>query len=283
MRSVLDVSTHIASATLLVLLTLGITKQATADVVPTKPQQQPFLSLDRPGGASSAGADVAVVMGLETSDVAGLRLDPHIEHVYSNQWGFMASLPLAALLTEGENETAMGNIDVGGFRIVSLAPNAKIVFRGSLTLPTASENFAGVITNLVASYARLGDLALSLPQGIVMRGAGSYLYEGSGFSFRGDAGIDVPIAQAYGDTAPLMRVSGGVAVGSGSTKFIAELVNLLSLDSESDTVANQATVGISSSSAPGTFKAALFARTNGIPEDDGDVALGVSLSQAWTY
>tara|TARA_R110002096_G_scaffold436085_1_gene667100 strand:+ start:17750 stop:18373 length:624 start_codon:yes stop_codon:yes gene_type:complete len=182
-RRALDVSTQITS-TLLVLLTIGIATEATADVVPSKPQQQPFLTLDRPGGASSAGVDGSVVMSLETSDVAGLRLDPHMEHVYANQWGFMASLPIAALLTENENETAIGNIDVGGFRIVSLAPNAQVVFRGSLTLPTASESFTGVITNLVASYARLGDLALSLPQGIVMRGAGSYLYEDSGFSFR---------------------------------------------------------------------------------------------------
>ena len=252
----------------------------------------PFHLLDRPADASSVGVDLSTLFFTDDVDVLIFRLDPHIEHMLNPNLGIMATLPLSYGIAYGDNEgdsvSGIGNLEGGAFYVSPMSRELTLVFRGSINLPTASSEFDELIVNIFSSYARLGDLALAAPKLVLARPAASLIFRSPSVEFRGDFGLDIPLFGTDGneinDRSPLIRLSGGIAVGSGPTKFVGELVNLIPSDQvDDDSSIHQVGLGISQEMSSGSLNAGLSFIVDGFFEDEAGDVISLNLGYKTVY
>ncbi len=205
-------------------------------VSPVRAQRAPDLAtLDRGDGISRVGLDT----GLTLLDVPGydaaLRLEPFGQYVTRSGFGFYGALPIALSFGDGDADTAaLGNVDVGALYVID-APTVSWVFRGGVALPTADDDLPGFLANFYATWPRLTDLALTIPDAVYVRLAFSPLIHVDNFYLRADIGFD--LAARDGDVAEadsMVRLNIGGGFDLGPIALGLELANLATFDDFDD-------------------------------------------------
>jgi hypothetical protein len=205
-----------------------------------------FATIDRADGTSRLGIDAAVtlyedsfnpVTGDELS-LTALRLELHGSMFAASGWGGYGAMPFSMLFADGamdlgidDQEAAIGNVELGGARVLALAAS-RVVVRAGVVLPTADDSFGGTISNAASIYPRLTDGALVVPDATWGRVAASWLGRSGQILYQVDGGIDVPFEG--GPDAPLARVNGGLGLDFGGVAALAELVTLIATEDEED-------------------------------------------------
>jgi hypothetical protein len=195
-------------------------------------QRMPDMAtLDRGDGISRLGLDfgAAFVDNAAEDDDASLRFDLFGQFVSWQGFGVYGSLPLARSVTEGDDQTAIGNIDVGGLYVIQ-SPTLSLVFRAGVALPTADDDPDGFLTNYFASWTRLTDAAQAIPNVTYLRFGFSPLFHSHRLFLRADVGVDLGVAEDDDVTGlepgSLFRVNVGGGIDLGGIALMAELVNL---------------------------------------------------------
>ncbi len=157
----------------------------------------------------------------------GLRLDLGGQYVAPMGWGVYAAMPVSYVSGSDDSETALGNLEAGGTYQLPAGP-ALLVLRGGITLPTGPDiSFTDpdFFVNLVNSYSRLNDLTSLTNDVTWLRLSGSLLHRQGQLFLRGDAGIDLPIAEDDGvDGNTMLRLNVGGGIDLGSATVSGELV-----------------------------------------------------------
>lgn len=208
-------------------------------------QRMPDMAtLDRGDGITRLGLDFGAafidddIVGID----AALRFDVFGQYVSYSGLGLYGSLPLSVLVAEGDNETALGNLEIGGLYVAD-SPTVSFVFRAGVALPTSSDDDPGeIVANLLSTWARLTDLAQAVPNTTYVRVGFSPMYHDGGVFLRADLGVDLEVKEdddaiAVGlgdDPNNLFRVNVGGGVDLGTVALMAELVNIASSSSFDD-------------------------------------------------
>src|SRR5690606_20421689 len=153
-----------------------------------------FATLDRADGFSRIGLDGAYV-GLDGPPWdAALRLELFGQYVAPSGLGLYGTLPLARSVSDGPDETALGALALGALYVIH-GREVSFALRGGLALPTAGDQPAERLVNLLATQARLGDYALTIPDAVYARLGFSPLIHTRGIFVRIDLGLDVPLSE----------------------------------------------------------------------------------------
>jgi hypothetical protein len=203
-----------------------------AAAAPASAQRMPDMAtLDRGDGISRFGLDfgAAVVDDAAGDENATLRFDFFGQFVSRLGWGVYGSLPIARSMTDGEDDSAIGNVDLGALYVIE-SPVLSLVFRGGIALPTADDDLDGFFTNYFASWTRLTDIAQAIPNVTYARFGFSPLFHSNRLFLRADVGVDVAVSKEdevsglEPDTLFRLNIGGGLDLGT--VAVMAELVNL---------------------------------------------------------
>jgi len=196
-------------------------------------QRAPDLAtLDRGDGITKIGLD----LGLSFTDGAydaALRLEPYGQYVTRIGLGVYGALPLARSFggpaTPPDTAFAVGNFDLGLLYVIEPSRDVSWVFRAGIGFPLASDSVDGAATNSYATFPRLTDLALTVPNAFYARFGVSPLLHLHRVYVRADLGFDAGSDDA--DLAnELVRFNVGGGIDLGVVALGAELVNLWTLD-----------------------------------------------------
>ncbi len=187
-----------------------------------------FTTLDRMDTASRLGIQVGFHKPDVPVDAWGLRLETYGQYVFGRgTGGLYGQFPISYLAIEGaDNEVAVQNFELGGFFLFG-SPGRRFVLRGGVSLPTADEDPGGYRANYLTSWERIADYAGIVPDTTWLRVSLSPLVSSGRLLFRGDVGLDLPMASG---TGPLARASGGFGLLMGSWAILLELANTAFLD-----------------------------------------------------
>lgn len=166
-----------------------------------------------------------------------LRFDlygQYMAQVGENRLGAYATMPIVRTFgTSGDEETAVGNLELGGAFATAASPATDIVLRGGLVLPTADEDDG--IGIVLSSYGRLTDAFTSLPDFTWLRLSGSALHHAAPYFLRVDLGFDVPFADDE-DIDGLLRINAAAGFDLDTVVLLGELatVGIIGGDSDGD-------------------------------------------------
>lgn len=182
--------------------------------------EERFVAMDRMGPASFAGVrgDMTRLRGAD-EDLARLEIYGQLEN---RGLGLYGSIPTAFVIPDvGENNAALGNIEVGGFLM-----NRGMVLRVGVALPTATadDNNGPVLAKNI--WPRLTDQVQMLPDVTAIRMSLSPSAGDGLWFFRADMGIDITLpdngAQQW-DT--LYRANLGIGLELSGITLTAEMIN----------------------------------------------------------
>jgi hypothetical protein len=194
------------------LLTVALTGTAAAEPAGVTD----FTTLDRFGGQTGVGADMAMTILAGDSDIDGFVTRWDLWAEYQAPQGFGAYLhlpisraffsdsedPLAQLfIDEANGSTYLGSLELGGSYAVPIGADV-LHARLGLVLPTADDSFGGFLTNAVGMSARLTDFALISPDTTWVRASVSPMMRRGQFFARVDAGVDLAVHQGGDDDDP---------------------------------------------------------------------------------
>jgi hypothetical protein len=202
-----------------------------------------FITMDRMDRTSRIGGQIGfpVLHGDGLENVTFLRTELYGQgawEISDNAAGIYGHFPVShALISEGgEDETALANLELGGFFVVG-AEQVDLVLRGGLSLPTADDGFVGQLTNVFSSFDRLTDIAGIYPDTLWFRLSVSPIVKASDeLTFRADAGVDIPVDagdNAFDEVLAHFNFGLGFAVAE-QVGLSAELVNVASLAGDYD-------------------------------------------------
>ncbi len=203
-----------------------------------------FATMDRMDGESHLGAQLGVVF-LDNDgpdDFTPVRLDLYGQFVSHGGLGGYGLVPISTSFSEGDDDTAIGNIEGGVFFIIARR-DLELVLRGGITLPTADDDLSGMVTNVFAVLSRITDAATALPpQTLWARLSVSPVLRSGQFVLRADAGLDVALSSDADELNPLdsdepdpfLRLNVGGGIDTGAFAGLAELVTIGQLDDNDD-------------------------------------------------
>lgn len=209
---------------------------------------EPFVHIQRFDDQSRVGADISYYSiddGLLSEELTVLRFDLHAHYVHPTSGaGFYLQVPYGYAGGDNDSETALGNLEVGGILIPSaLSGPTKLILHGGLTLPTAPDDNSAPVA--LASFSRIHDLYLAVPEGLTARVGASLLYSAGSVFVRGDLGFDVNISAAgNSDPEPAMHLNGGIGVMAGPTVAITGELSTLTVFDDNDDNSNVMNAGI---------------------------------------
>jgi hypothetical protein len=217
----------LAAAAALVPLAPAI---ATAEPMREASRVHDFHTVDRFTPQSTFGFNLGYEMW-DDADFTILGFDVGGHFVSEAGAGGYVVLPLAyvatddvvvggIVITEGESEVVLGNIEVGGLYAKKLDRRTDLVVRAGLALPTGPEaalDAAGLLSPL-AAVPRHGDLPQHWNKSMWLRLGASPMGHFGPVFWRVDAGLDLMLADddgATSDISPVFRlnVAGGVDIG----------------------------------------------------------------------
>lgn len=191
-----------------------------------------FLTLDRVDGVSRGGVDLSYVHIDAEDSVTPLRLGLWGQFVAPSGVGGFGALDFSYLGTDGDSETAIGNLEVGALYAASFA-SFQGVGRASILLPTAGDELADFFTNFVGISSRITDLTRAYPNSTWLRLSASPIVRRPNFLFRADLGIDIAVhVEDEGDIDPIAHGNLAAAYVQGPHQLGAEFVTLVSTGSE---------------------------------------------------
>lgn len=205
-----------------------------------------MATLDRGDGISKFGIDGAF-SSIDTPFYdAALRFELYGQYVTDSGFGIYGAFPLAHTFGEEDDPdvlpdptTSIGNLEAGGLYVITRNPRLSWVFRLGVALPTASDDRDGAATNFYATWPRLTDLALSVPNAWYVRFGVSPLIHVDNVFFRVDLGLDIGSDDDnFADELLRFNVGGGIDLGAVALSL--ELANIYNLDdfNEDDNWAN---------------------------------------------
>jgi hypothetical protein len=193
-----------------------------------------MATLDRGDGISKLALD----FGFSSLDTgfydSALRIELNGQYVLHSGIGFYGAIPLARSFGDApepnpQPDFGIGNLELGGLLVLASSPKTSWVFRLGLALPTASDDRDGSATNFFATWPRLTDLALTVPNAYYLRFGVSPLVHVNNVFLRLDLGFD--IGSDDNDAADeLLRLNLGGGIDLGVVALSLELVNLYSFD-----------------------------------------------------
>ena len=197
-----------------------------------------MATLDRGDGISKIGIDGAF-SSIDTPFYdAALRFEIYGQYVTHSGLGFYGALPLAHSFGDApeplpQPTTAIGNLELGGLYTITKSPKFSWIFRLGLAVPTASDDGDGATTNFFATFPRLTDAALTVPNAWYVRLGFSPLIHVDNLFFRFDLGFDIGSDDDnLADEFVRLNLGGGIDLGKVALSL--ELVNLYDLDDFDD-------------------------------------------------
>lgn len=191
-----------------------------------------FLTLDRVDGVSRAGVELSYISVDSDDTLTPVRLGLWGQYVAPSGVGGFGALDLSYLGTEGDSETAIGNLEVGALYAANFA-SFQGVGRASILLPTAGDELGDFVTNFVGIGSRLTDLTHAYPNSTWLRLSASPIVRRPNFLLRADLGIDIAVhVEDEGEVDPIAHGNLAAAYVQGPHQLSAEFVTLVSTDSE---------------------------------------------------
>jgi len=227
------------------VLVAGMSK-ANAQTEPGETDRPPpgTFTLDRMDEASRLGVQVGFdkIDRVKLSDGFVIRTELFGQYVFPNSLGGVyLHVPFAhAFDFNGSDQTAMGNVGIGGFFLPM--QDSRLILRFGLVVPTASDDPARIVTNAFTVYERLTDLVLVAHDFTTMRLSASTLQEGGAAFFRGDFGLDFVIdkpSASSGSPTVLMRANLAGGVHLDAVDLTLELVNVAALNGDVSGIDNR--------------------------------------------
>lgn len=204
-------------------------------------QRMPDMAtLDRGDGITRFGLDFAV--GFVDDQFEGvdatLRFEPFGQYVSRSGLGVYGALPISRVITEFDDETALGNLELGGLYVIE-SPTISYVFRAGVALPTADDELDGIVANYLSSWLRLTDTALVVPDATYLRLAFSPLFHANRVFLRVDLGFDAAVQDDDDDPLEvepgnLVRLNLGAGIDLDTVALMLEFVSIASTDSFDD-------------------------------------------------
>lgn len=197
------------------------------------------ITLDHVGEGNEVGVQTGVALYDSDllDDVTILRNDVYGRVALGKQSGIYFNLPISHVAVDaGEDETALGNIELGGFFNQRL-DNVLTSYRLGILAPTADDDFDSFIANALASPARLTDMASIATDTLTLRIAASPRVDlGMGF-VRADLGIDTMVPTDNGDQRDVeafLRANVAAGVEVQKLTLALELANIGWITEEGD-------------------------------------------------
>ncbi len=217
-----------------IFLTLAVLTTGT----PALAQRAPDMAtLDRGDGISKFGLDLGLTMFDDAAVYDGaLRFEPYGQYVLDSGLGFYGNIPFAASFGDDDDPPgdqdamALGSLELGLLFVID-APTVSWVFRGGVALPTADNDPDGTLTNFAATWPRLTDVALAMPETTYARLSLSPLVHVSNFFLRADLGLDVGFDEGADE---ILRLNVGAGYDLGVVALALELVNIATLEDFGD-------------------------------------------------
>jgi hypothetical protein len=190
-----------------------------------------FATMDRVGSDSQIGLDAAYThfsFDEVLDDIHTLRFDLYGRYVHPSGFGVTFAMPLTSAWAADENDTAIGNLSIGGLYTARRGP-AELFARAGLVLPTADDENGGY--NVLGTYGRLADIMTGVPDATTLQLSLSPQITRGRLFARADFGLDVVVVEPddVDDLGPFAHVSGAAGVDTGPVALAAELVNEVDL------------------------------------------------------
>jgi hypothetical protein len=217
-----------------------------------------YATLDRASGASEAGADLSFVMGLGDMSGAVSRLDLHGSYMHPSGFGAYGGLAVSKGFVDGNgdpilegfadamNDTALGNLELGGQYKRVLRDDLSVVAHVGLSLPTASDE--SIFTNLISIQHRINDTITAIPNVTAARLGVSPMWQRGALFARADLGVDVVIDEP--EMASLNTIGhANLAIGARQGKIggaleLVTMANLGEKDEGDDRVIHSAALSL---------------------------------------
>ncbi len=210
----------------------------------------PFVNIDRQDDTSRAGGELTYLVvdddGILNDDITLLRFDAHGQYIdpASGAGGYL-TVPIGYGSGNGESETALGDIEVGGIYNIKTATDVSIVLHGGLLLPTASDENDSAAIGALSSYLRAHDFYQFIPKGTTLRLAASPMIKSGKVFARLDVGVDLNIDSADDDNAdPGIHFNAGVGFWAGETVALTGELSTMTIsddnEGDDDSIANLA-------------------------------------------
>lgn len=219
-------------STTYLVITLGLVAQGATAHADTNTDTGDWFpagaTTDRIGTETwAANAELAYNAYDDGGDGTLLRLDlygQYLAQLDANRLGGYVWMPVVRTFgTDGDEETGLGSLELGGAFAMAVSPETDLVLRGGLVLPTVDENDALLV--LLGSFGRLTDLYTSLPDFTWLRLSGSALHDAAPYFVRADLGFDVPFSDEE-DITGLLRVNLAAGIDLGAAAVLGELATL---------------------------------------------------------
>jgi hypothetical protein len=211
-----------------------------------------FIQMDRQDQSSTFGVEAAYLV---VDDVTAFRFDLHGQYVMNGGFGFYGAFPLAVADGDGDTGFGIGNVELGGIFLPRMTnPSFQLVLHGGVTLPTATtaddlDDLPDLAANLIGAEARMTDLVQVIPRGVTLRLGASPIFRSGQLFGRIDGGLDLNLDNDGDDNAdPLIRINLGGGYDFGAGALVAEMINVISTDSDAaNQVLNAFSVGFRAS------------------------------------
>jgi|GEM_PF-5933053 len=192
----------------------------------------PFATLDRVGRHSTVGAQLSFGV-IDAEGVDGfVRFDLHGQFDVAPRLSIYSAIAISQGFTELDDELGLSNLDLGIHYRVSAGRRAKLVVRGGLLLPTASDDGDAFFSNLLGSFTRVTDTAMIVPDSTWARLSLNYLYTGRRVFLQGDFGVDIAIVADGDNPDPLLHFNGGLGITLSGATLAFELANVVFTEGE---------------------------------------------------
>lgn len=222
-------SMKLASTTVLVT-TLSAAGLATAQPA-TSPSQTvlPNILSTQTGGQIDARLDYTSIEDPFFDDLTFLSFVLRGQYITPPGLGGYVSLPLGYISSNGDSETSIGNLELGGLFLINNSPDLDFYVRGGVTLNTADDD--GVLLVPIATIVpRLTD---ALPTGFDsswLRAAGGLRHTSGTIAIGGHLGIDV--ATDSEDDDAFLTLAGSVGLVQPTFGLSAGLALLQNIDDD---------------------------------------------------
>jgi hypothetical protein len=187
-----------------------------------------FVTLERASRESLVGVQGSLQFYPDSDGIKGLRTELFGQFTGDLRGGGAIGgyghLALGFLFTDGDDESAISNLELGGYYVTGLGAQSNLTLHLGLSLPTASDGFGETVTNVLTHLERNYDLINADPETTALK-LGATLRAPLGVSgfLQGDLALDVPLDAPGEDNDPIFHANVGLGAYVGSAALIGEV------------------------------------------------------------
>ncbi len=184
-----------------------------------------FAALDRMAANSRLGVQTDFTHESGSEDMLP-RTEIFGRYQFDRNIGIYGQFPIVHMMGgKTENETAMGNLEMGAHLRLPLG-GAAVMFRLGACLPTSHIEDRNAEALMRNAWPRLTDFAQQIPEVTTLRASISPTAAAGAFFFRADVGVDLLLDADERDSMVLLRANVGVGAWIEKVAVTAEFVNL---------------------------------------------------------